>query len=132
MITLTSTLAQVTIVSQGYLDELASDGKTAPKASIAESSTFRIKCGDDGFRHVSFDVPNQSGTGDIRRARTEVPRVSHTGDNFASMSSVLNEWPFREMPNSRSCDEFSERLQFVLFTLEDPELNVVYHATAGV
>ena len=104
LITLTSTLSQVTIVSQGYLDELASDGKTAPKAAIAESSTFRIKCGDDGFRHVSFDVSHQSGTRDLHRARTKVPCVPHTGDNFASISSVLTKCPFREMPNSSSCD----------------------------
>ena len=48
------------------------------------------------------------------------------------MSSVLNEWLFREMPNSRSCDEFSERLQFVLITLGDPELNAVYNITADI
>ena len=42
---------------------------------------------------------------------TKVPRVSYIGDNFASMSSVLNKWLFRKMSNSRSCDEFSERLQ---------------------
>ena len=39
---------------------------------------------------------------------------------------------FGEMPNSRSCDEFSERLQTVLFTLRDPELNAVYNANADV
>ena len=39
---------------------------------------------------------------------------------------------FGEMPNSNSCDEFSERLQIVLFTLGDPELNAVYNATADV
>ena len=33
----------------GYLDELAADGKTAPKAAMPGGSTFRIKCGDDGF-----------------------------------------------------------------------------------
>ena len=67
-------------------------------------------------RQDSFDVPQQSGTGDLHRARTEVPRVSYTGDNIASNSSVLNKWFFREIPNSRSCDEFSERLQIFLFT----------------
>ena len=33
---------------------------------------------------------------------------------------------------ARSCDEFSERLQIVLFTLRDPELNAVHNATADV
>ena len=88
-------------------------------------------CGDDGFRHVSFDVQHQSCTGDLHQAHTEVPRVSYTGDNFASMSSVLNKWLFGEFPNSNSCDEFSERLQIVFFTLED-ELIAVYTATADV
>ena len=36
------------------------------------------------------------------------------------------------MPNSRSCDEFSERLQIVVFTLGIPELNAVYNAIADV
>ena len=33
---------RITIESQGCLDELASDGKTAPKAALTRSSTFRI------------------------------------------------------------------------------------------
>ena len=97
---------------------------------MTESLTFNIKCGDDGFCHVLFDVSLHSSTGDLQRASTEVPRVSYTGDNFASMSSVFNKCFFREMPNSNSCDEFSERLQIVLFTPGDPELNAVYNATA--
>ena len=36
------------------------------------------------------------------------------------------------MPKSRSFDEFSERLQIVLFTLSDPELNAVYSGNADV
>ena len=96
------------------------------------SSTFRIKCGDDGFHQVSFDVSHHSSTGDLHRARTKEPRVSYTGDNFASTSSVLTKWLFGEMPYSRGCDEFYERLQIVLFTLEDLELNAVYNATADV
>ena len=43
-----------------------------------------------------------------------------------------NMWFFGEMPNSRIGDEFSERLQIVLFTPWDPELNAVYNATADV
>ena len=57
-----------------------------------------------------------------------LPRVSCFGDNFASMLSVFNMW----LVSERSFDEFSERLQIVLFTLRDPELNSVYHATADV
>ena len=41
-------------------------------------------------------------------------------------------WLFSEVPNSRSCDEFSERLQIVLFTLGDLELNAVYDTTTDV
>merc|ERR1712136_661892 len=82
---------EITTEGQGYLDELAADGKTAPKAAMPGGSTFRIKCGDDGFHQDSLDVPHQSST----------------GDNFAHMSSVLNRWLLREVPNSRSCDEFS-------------------------
>ena len=118
---------------QAHLDELAADGKTAPKAAIAESSTFRIKCGDDGFHQGSLDVQHHSCTGDLHRARTEAPRVSYYfGDNFTNMLSVLNKWLFGEMPNSNSFDEFSVRIQIVLFTLRDPELNAVFNASADV
>ena len=61
-----------------------------------------------------------------------MPRVSYTGDNFASTLSVLYKWIFGEMPYSRGCDEFSERLQIVLLTPGDPELNAVYNATADI
>ena len=39
---------------------------------------------------------------------------------------------FSEVLNSLSCDDFSERLQTVLFTLRDLMLNAVYNATADV
>ena len=112
---------------RGYLDELASDGEKALKAALARSSFSRLLCWVYGFRRDSFYVPQQSSTGDLPRARTEVPRVSYTGDNFAGMSSVLNKWLFRKMPNSRSCDEFSEAPPEGA-----PLLNAVYNATADV
>ena len=123
---------QFTTEGQSYLDELVADGKTAPKAALTRSSTFRIRCGDDGFQQVSFDVQHHSYTGDLHQVRTKEPRVSYTGDNFASLSSVLNKFLFGEMPNSNSFDEFSERLQIVLFALGDLELNAVYNASADV
>ena len=103
---------------------------------MTRSSTFRIRCGDDGFQHDLFDVQLHSCTGDLHQVRTEVPRVSYTGDNFASTSSVLNKFHFGEIPNSNSFDEFSvlelQGLQIVLFTPRDPELNAVYNTTADV
>ena len=39
------------------------------------------------FTRIQFNVPHQSSKGD--------PRVSYTGDNFASMSSVLNKLLFQ-------------------------------------
>ena len=80
--------------------------------------------------HLMFH--NHSSTGDLHRARTKVPHVSYTGDNFASMSSLLNKCFCMEMPNSRGCDEFSELLQTVLFTMGDTGLNAVYNANADI
>ena len=86
-------------------------------------STFRIKCGDDGFHQDSLDEPHQSSAGDLHQARAKVPRAPNTGEYIASTSSILHKWLLREVPNSRSCIEFSEeelqRLQIVLFTLRD-------------
>ena len=89
---------EITTEGQGYLDELAADVKTAPKAAMTGSSTFRIKCEHDGIHLDSLDVPHKPSTGDPCLVRTRVPRVSYTGDNFASMSSVLTSgfsgrWP---------------------------------------
>ena len=63
--------------------------------------------------------------GDLHRARTWRQFRQHV----IGFQQVLF---FREMPSSRSCDEFSERLQIFLFTLRDPELNAVYNAAADV
>ena len=72
-------------------------------------------------------LSDQSSSGDLHRARTKVPRASYTGDNFANMSSVLNKSLLREVPNCRSCDEFSvEELQ------RPQKLNAVYNCTADV
>ena len=103
-----------------------------PKPPLTRSSTFRIKCADDGFHQVSFDVSHHSSTRDQHRVRTKEPRVFYNGDNFASTLSVLTKWFFGEMPYSRGCDESYERLQIVLFTLGDLESNAVYNATADV
>ena len=111
---------------QSYLDELVANGKTAPKAAMTGSSTFRIKWGDGDFTGIHL-------MSHLHRAHAKAPRVSYAGDNFAGMSSVINKWLFRKMPNRRSCDElFPERLQIVLFTLRDPELNAVHNASADV
>ena len=48
------------------------------------------------------------------------------------MFSVFKVWLFSEVPNIRSFDEFSERLQTVFFTPRDLVLNAVYNATADV
>ena len=79
---------EITTEGQGHLDELAADGKTSPKAAMPGGSTFRIKCGDDGFHQDSLDVPHQSC---LHRARTKKPRASCIAD-FTGMSSVLNEF----------------------------------------
>ena len=109
---------------------------TLTKDATAGSSTFRINVEIMVFTKIHFDFSHQSSTGDLHRAHTKVPRVSYTGDNFASMSSVLNKWVSGELPNIRSCGEFSaqelQRLQIVLFTLRDPELNAVYNGNADV
>jgi hypothetical protein len=136
---------EITPEGQGYLAELAADGKTAPKAAMPGGSTFRIKCGADGFHkndtaeEVALGSNQPAGdakasSSDLKRARTKVPRATYKGDDFESMSSLLNKWMLKEAPNSRSCDEFSveelQRLQIMLFMLRDPQLNTVYDSSA--
>ena len=71
---------EITTEGQGYLDELAADGNTAPKAAMTGSSTFRIKCGDDGFHQDSLDVPHQSRKGKHRA----LTKKKSTFSKFAS------------------------------------------------
>jgi hypothetical protein len=130
---------EITPDGQAYLAELAVDGKTAPKAAMPGGSTFRIKCGDDGFHKDSEELKQPSGhkqasVSDLKRARTKVPRAEYKGNDFQSMSSTLNKWLLKEAPNSKDCDEFTveelQRIQIMLFGLRDPELNTVYNQTA--
>lgn len=126
--------SEITAGSEGenMLAELATDGKTAPKAAMPGGSTFRIKCGDDGFASPSGAeiVPQKAQISDLQRARTKVPRASYKGDNFQNMSSILNQWLLKQAPNSRSCEDFTveelQRIQLLLFMLRDPQLDDVY------
>ena len=85
-------------------------------------STFRIKCGDDGFHQDSLVVPHQSSIVDLHRPLAKVPRASNTGEYLASMSSILHKWLLREVaalalsPPKR---KELQRLQIVLFTLRE-------------
>ena len=76
---------------------------------MTESSTFRIKCGDDGFHQDSLDVSHQSSTGDLHRARQ---LRQHVVGSQQVAFSVMN--------------------SLVLCTLKDPELNAVYNGNADV
>jgi hypothetical protein len=120
---------EITEEGQKYLAELAADGKTAPKAALPKGSTFRIKCGDDGFNQASAQTPKADAF-DLKRARTKVPRAAYKGNTFDAMSSNLNKWLLKQAPKSRACEDFSveelQRLQVTLFMLRDPELDGVY------
>merc|ERR1712086_633607 len=112
---------EITADGQEMLEELAADGKTPPKAALPKGSTFRIKCGEDGFHKDSSTADevalpgageNSANVADLKRARTKVPRAAYKGDDFGSMSSLLNKWMLKEAPNSRDCESFSvEELQ---------------------
>lgn len=79
---------EITADGQKYLDELAADGKTAPKAAMPKGSTFRIKCGDDGFHHAGGDDTIQKAqASDLKRARSKIPGAAYKGDNFQNMSA---------------------------------------------
>ena len=80
---------------------------------------------------VTYLVLHQSCTG----AYTEHARSSFVSPTLETTSPAcprLSTSGFSgRCPNSRSFDDFSERLQTILFTLRDLVLNAVYNATAG-
>ena len=73
------TLWQITTESQGYLDELASDGKTTPRAPLTRSSTFRIKCGDVDVASSSRE--DQSRVGEDLGSEVVFWFVAHVPDH---------------------------------------------------
>lgn len=94
-------------------------------------STFRIKCGDDGFAaDGSEHLSQKAEVSDLKRARSKVPRAAYKGDNFQNMSSTLNRWILKQAPNSKNCDDFTveelQRIQMTLYMLRDPQLDDVY------
>merc|ERR1711963_186607 len=76
----------------------------------------------------------QADLGDLKRARTKVPRAEYQGDSFQTMAETLNAWLQKHAPNSRECDTWTveelQQLQVQLLALRDPTLNEVYHASA--
>jgi hypothetical protein len=120
---------EITEEGQQYLAELAADGKTAPKAALPKGSTFRIKCGEDGFNKAAAQTPKAEAS-DLKRARTKIPRAPYKGETFEAMSTNLNKWLLKQAPKSRACEDFSveelQRLQVMLFMLRDPQLDGVY------
>merc|ERR1711948_196596 len=68
--------------------------------------------------------------GDLKRARSKVPRSAYKGHDFTNMSSTLNQFLLKEAPSSRDCDTFTvqelQNIQIMLFMLRDPELDDVY------
>ena len=86
-----------------------------PPSLKAPLSASSVEMMDFAMFHLMFHTNRVQET--YYEKAPKVPRVSYTGDSFASTSSVLTKWLFGEKPNSRSCDEFSERIQIVPFTM---------------
>lgn len=121
---------EITADGQKMLAELAADGKTAPKAAMPKGSTFRIKCGDDGFHHSDGTDTHMAQISDLKRARSKVPGTAYKGENFQNMSSTLNGWIQKQVSNTRKCEDFTveslQRIQLTLYMLRDPQLDDIY------
>merc|ERR1711998_13724 len=94
---------------------------------------FRIDCQDDGYPVPKNDTePDMSPTpaeSDLRRARSKVPRDTHKGTDFSSMSEKLNSF-IKQYGNSKECSEFAaeelQRFQLIMLLLRAPELDDIY------
>merc|ERR1712086_1096513 len=121
---------EITADGQKMLEELAADGKTAPPAALPKGSTFRIKCGADGFHHENGTDSHTAQISDLKRARSKVPGTAYKGENFQNMSSTLNGWIQKQVSNSRKCEDFTveslQRIQLTLYMLRDPQLDDIY------
>lgn len=135
--------AYSTGTDSSLFSDLRPDGSKPPAAAMPGGSTFRIKCGENGFSEDSASTESQSvservgqvgldqsSSRDLERAREKVPRAAYKGDSFSSMADTLNRWLLVHAPNSKNCDAWTvdelQKLQVQLFALRDPQLNGVY------
>lgn len=96
---------------------------------------FRIDCQDDGYpvpKNESQTEPDMSpnpADSDLRRARSKVPRDTHKGTDFSSMSEKLNSF-IKQYGNAKECSEFAaeelQRFQLIMMLLRAPELDAIY------
>merc|ERR1712167_349351 len=77
------------------------------------------------------DMSPEPSMDDLKRARSKVPRTTHKGDSFESMSEKLNSI-VRQYGNAKECAEWTaeelQRFQLVMLLLKAPELDEVYQA----
>jgi len=121
-----------------FTDDVAdqdSFGEFPPAMCRKGGALARIDCKDDGYPVIkddSFAVPDMSPepeVSDLRRARTKVPRSTHKGDGFKSMTEKLNSI-VSQYGNTKECAEWTaeelQRFQLIMLLLKSPELDEVY------
>ena len=91
---------------------------------------FRVLCTDDGYP-IPFH-PNITNT-DEKRARTKIPGHDFKGDDFGSMSKVLNGWlnNTKSIAKVKACDQWTveelQKFRSLVYLLREAEFDEIYH-----
>jgi hypothetical protein len=110
-------------------------GNIPPDLCVKGGALARIGCTDEGYPSDSVhpgDTPDMSPDpepSDLARARTKVPRATHKGEDFKSMSEKLNSI-IKQYGNTKECAEWTavelQRFQLVMMLMKAPELDELY------
>jgi hypothetical protein len=121
-------------IKDGEIDA-STFGNIPPDMCVKGGALARIGCTDEGYPSDSVhpgDTPDMSpdpSTNDLRRARSKVPRATHKGDDFKSMSEKLNSI-IKQYGNTKECAEWTavelQRFQLIMMLLKAPELDELY------
>jgi hypothetical protein len=122
----------------GVADPKAFEDMVPPKLAVKGKggALMRIGCSDAGFpekKKATEAEVEPATSGDLKRARTKIPRSSHKGTHFANMSEKLNGF-LKKYLNTKECQEWSaeelQRLQVLMLMMKAPEMDDVYRTTS--
>jgi len=123
----------------GVADPAVFENMVPPPLCKKGGAKMRIGCTDDGFPTGPPHENTEAAAGvpatveDLKRARAKVPRSSHKGKDFASMSEKLNRH-LRVFQGAKECHLWTadELVQFQagVMSLKTSEMDKVYQSTS--
>jgi hypothetical protein len=97
------------------------------------AALMRIGCTDEGFPQTKNVSELTATASDLKRARAKVPRATHKGSSFGTMSAKLNGF-LKTYPETKECSEWTakelQQFQIMMLMMRSPEFDDVYQSGA--